>query len=470
MVSKKITFANAFLIANVLLIAVALRAYFRLDATLWVGLATLPSVLLVSEKRANWSIFRLFPLVIAAFLTPSYTLLYLAIIGTMVWFICRHIGKLSLLSVLLSLTISPVFSYVTDVFSFDLRLKITALAVKILNTIHFSDRKIGPSVSTASPSIFSENSSNSLVFKDIQAIGNLIRLPNGDEWQIDAACMGLNMLGVGLILTYFFIGFFAKKIDKMPTNRGLFVFVLTALSLNLVSNLTRIVAVVLLNIRPETVGHDVVGLLSLLIYSIVPTYFLIKMGTRSAFFFKEKIKKNAFSNTPNFSKTRVFVVPIVAFVLLTSRAVYLDFYKKMPQNIVLSKEIQANFTISNLPDGVTQLKNDSTLIYLKNLSHGFTTEHSPMICWKGSGYKFRQIERTTVGQTTIYIGILERDGDQIHAAWWFESDDGFATIDQFKWRYRFFTEGSHFRLVNINAASREQALAAAKWWLETTHF
>jgi exosortase N len=158
------------------------------------------------------------------------------------------------------------------------------------------------------------------------------------------------------------------------------------------------------------------------------------------------------------------------FMLLTSRAVYLDFHKKTVQNVVLSNEIQANFTISNLPDGVTQLKNDSTLIYLKNLSHGFTTEHSPMICWKGSGYKFRQIERTSVGQTSIYIGILEGDGDHIHAAWWFESDDGFATIDQFSWRYRVFTEGAHFRLVNVNAASREQALAAAKRWLDKKHF
>ena len=465
MTFKKLTFINAFLIANVLLIAVALRAYFRLDATLLVGLATLPSVLLVSEKRVNWSLFWLFPFVIATFLTTSYTLLYFAIIGTMAWFIGQHIGKLSTLPILLALTISPVFSYLTDVFSFDLRLKMTTLAVNILNKINFSDGKIDPSVSTASPSVFSENPSNSIISNQIQAVGNLIRLPNGDEWQIDTACMGLNMLGVGLILTYFFIGFFAKKIERLPTNRGLIVFVLTALCLNLLSNLTRIIAVVLLNIQPETVGHDVVGLLSLLIYGIVPMYFLIKIGTRSTFFFKEKIKKNAFVNTPNFSKTKGFVVPIVVFALLSSRAIYLDFYKKKPQNVALYNEIQANFTVSNLPDGVTQLKNDSTLIYLKNLSHGFTTEHSPMICWKGSGYKFRQIERTTLGKTDIYMGILERDGDKIYAAWWFESDDGFATIDQFEWRYRVFTEGVHFRLVNVNAANREQTLAATKRWL-----
>ena len=71
-----------------------------------------------------------------------------------------------------------------------------------------------------------------------------------------------------------------------------------------------------------------------------------------------------------------------------------------------------------------------------------------------------------VNKADIYIGILERDSDQIHAAWWFESDAGFATTDQFEWRYRVFTEGGHFRLVNVNAASREQTLAASKRWLE----
>jgi exosortase N len=463
-VLKKLRFTDALLIAYAVLTAVAFRAFFKLDATLLVGIAVLPTLFLASEKRVSWSVFWLLPLVVSAFLTTSYTLLYFAIISAVVWFYSRRVGQLSALPVLLLLTISPVFNYFTDVFSVDLKLKITDVAVKILNKISFQGIEKDPSVSDAFLSLSAENSSNSIVSNKIQAFGNLIRLPNGDEWQIDTACMGLNMLGVGLILTYFFIGFFSKKIGKLPTNRGLFAFVFAALCLNLVSNLTRIVAVVLLNIPTETVGHDVVGLLCFSIYSILPMYFLIKIGMRSPFFFKKKINQQAFLNAVGISKNSDFIIPVILFILLASRAVFLDFHKKMPENIVLSTEITANFTIKNLNNGVTQLRNDSTLIYLKNLPHSFTTEHSPMICWKGSGYEFRQIEQTKIGETPIYIGILQRDTDQIHATWWFESDR-FATNDQISWRYRFFTEGSSFRLVNVNAATRERVLAASKQWL-----
>jgi exosortase N len=329
----------------------------------------------------------------------------------------------------------------------------TAFSVEILKKIDQNSEKIDPSVYPAKLSSF-------------QALGNIIRLPNGEEWLIDAACMGLNMLGVGLILAYFFIGFFAKKQEKLPTNHGIAVFITVALCLNLLSNLTRILAVVLLKIAPETVGHELIGLLSFLIYGVVPMYFFIKMSSTSSFFFKEKIKNDAFSVATTNVTLRYFIVPIGLFLCLVSRAVFFEFYKKTETNLVLPDTRTANFTVINLPNGVTQLRNDSTLIYLKNLPNGFTTEHSPMICWRGSGYTFQKIERTMIGTTSVYMGVLQRESDQIHAIWWFESDN-FATSDQIAWRYRALTEGSYFRLVNVNAASKEQVLEAAKRWLET---
>ncbi len=370
------------------------------------------------------------------------------------WFYSRQIGRISILPAALLLTISPVFSYLTDVFSFDLRLKITAFAVDIL-------KKITPNNFPKDPSVSASISSN------FQAIGNIIRLPNGDEWQIDTACMGLNMLSIGLILTYFFIGFFSKKMEKLPTNSGVLTLISAALSFNLLSNLARIVAVILLEIPPKTVGHEVIGLLSFLIYGVVPMYFLIGFASRFSFFSKEKMSENTFENDENDENEahpRVLVISILVFILLTSRAIYLEFNKKPPQNLVLSTATTADFDVKNLDNGVTQLKNDSTLIYLKNLPHGFTTEHSPMICWRGSGYEFQKIERTMIGETAVYIGVLQRDTDQIYAVWWFESDS-FATSDQIEWRFRAFTEGSSFRLVNVNAASRERVLATAKRWL-----
>jgi exosortase N len=440
------------LIGYALLIVLAFRHFLRFDATLFLGIAILPTLFLANEKKAELSVAWLTPFWILTLLTTSYTLMYFAIMATLIWSYSRFVGKLSALPILLLLTISPVFSYLTDVFSFDLRLKLTAFSVEIL-------KRIAPNTGKSTPSVYQAK------LGTFQALGNIIRLPNGEEWLIDSACMGLNMLGVGLILSYFFIGFFAKEQGKLPTNRGMVVFIVAALCLNLLSNLTRILAVVLLKIAPATVGHELIGLLSFVLYGVVPMYFFIKWSRRSPFFFKENVKNDAFLIASSNTTMRSFILPIGLFICLAIRSVFFEFYKKTEVNLALSDAITANFTVNNLPNGVTQLRNDSTLIYLKNLPHGFTTEHSPMICWQGSGYAFQKIERTMIENTSVYMGVLQRDTDQIHAIWWFESDN-FATSDQIAWRYRTFTEGSHFRLVNVNAASKKEAVEAAKRWLK----
>jgi exosortase N len=459
MTLTKPSIIHILLIGYALLVALAFRDFLRFDATLFLGVAVLPTLFLASEKKAEWSVLWLTPFWVLTLFTTSYTLMYFAIIASLIWSYSRYIVKVSALPVLLLMTISPVFSYVTDVFSFDLRLRLTAFSVEILKKIaHFPKSDITNLTSTT-PSVYEAK------LGTFQALGNIIRLPDGEEWLIDSACMGLNMLGIGLILTYFFIGFFSKKQEKLPTNRGIAVFITAALFLNLLSNLTRILAVVLLKIAPATVGHEIIGLLSFLMYGVIPMYFFIKMNRASSFFFEENIKNDAFPIASTNASIRNFILPICLFSCLVIRAVFFEFYKKTEANLVLTEALTANFTVSNLPNGVTQLRNGSTLIYLKNLPHGFTTEHSPMICWQGSGYNFQKIERTMIGNTSVYLGVLQRDTDQIHAIWWFESDS-FATSDQIAWRYRAFTEGSHFRLVNVNAASKEDAMEAAKQWLK----
>ena len=61
----------------------------------------------------------------------------------------------------------------------------------------------------------------------------------------------------------------------------------------------RIIAVVLLHIPPETMGHELIGLCSFLTYSIAPIYFFIKKTTSFSFFFREKMGNQAFFDAQN---------------------------------------------------------------------------------------------------------------------------------------------------------------------------
>jgi exosortase N len=420
-----------------------LHPFLVYDVQLVIGACVVPLTFSLTDlqKRSNRWLWLVIILGILSVLVPSYSLFYGVLVAVVLWLWESQIGKLTVLPALTLLTLSPVFQYITEVFSFESRLGLTRFAAQIL-------QKIDPSVI---------------------AVGNVIRLNNGNDWQIDGACVGLNLLGLTLLLTYFLLAFFTEKQKFLLSNWTIIAFVLLTIVLNFVSNLIRIIVLVFLKIPPETSGHEVVGLLTALAYVVLPIYFLSSRGL-----FKLKILKGVFplkfiENSTRvpvqpFLKQRTFRLHGLIFLLIALRGIGLIYQKSNAPISVQSIEKQG-FTSQNLPNGVCQLRNDSTLIYLKSIPNFFTTEHSPMICWRGSGYVFKQIERVTVAQIPIYVGILVKDSSQIHTAWWFENESGFATTDQIEWRWRSITEGGNFRLVNVNAESRTAVVSRAEEWL-----
>ena len=418
-----------FSFAYALVIGITLRHYLIFDATLVVGLAVLPfcftQLRFGAGGKSDFSmryIFWLLPTLILAVLTHSFTFFYLAAVGAVLLIWESKIGKLSILAPILFIIISPIFRYVTDVFTFDFRLKLTALAARVL-------QKIDPSISP---------------------VGNLIKLKDGSEWQIDEACMGLNMLGISLILTIFFIAYFAKKEEKQPILRGVIVLTLTTLFLNIVCNLLRIIALVHFRVLPHTVGHDTVGLLALVIYVVAPIFFLIKKATQYDWFFSNKnVLKTTFPKVWNFWKG--VALHTIILLILISKSIFLILEKPDATADQAPKMTLSGFQKTILPNGICQFSNDSFLIYVKPLRSFYTTEHSPMVCWRGSGFEFKQIEKKQIGKSEVYTGILAKGDSTIYTAWWFENERGEHTIEQKTWRWAAFTEGVHFELVNVNA-------------------
>ena len=139
------------------------------------------------------------------------------------------------------------------------------------------------------------------------------------------------------------------------------------------------------------------------------------------------------------------------FVILLAKGLFLIIKKPNATTTEPTQMTLIGFQKNILPNGICQFSNDSFLIYVKPLNSFYTTEHSPMICWRGSGFVFKQIEQKRIGKADIYTGILTKGDSTIHAAWWFENERGERTIEQSRWRWSVFTEGAHFRLVNVNA-------------------
>ena len=247
--------------------AIALREYLLLDATFFLGIIVLFFTLNIDEKMpSNRWIFSSIFCLICSFFIPSYTLFYLTVLSCFLWLFERNFGRQNPLPFCVFITISPLFKYLTNVFTFDIRLALTSVAARTLQVFD--------------PSVL--------------AAGNVIQTKNGD-WQIDEACVGVSMLGLSFILTYFFVAHHARNAQKRILLRGLFSILTLTFLLNLLANWVRIVTLVFLKIPPHTGGHEAIGLLSLVVYNLLPLYFLIKKSVELGWFFKP-----IFNNKNNF--------------------------------------------------------------------------------------------------------------------------------------------------------------------------
>jgi len=77
-------------------------------------------------------------------------------------------------------------------------------------------------------------------------------------------------------------------------------------------------------------------------------------------------------------------------------------------------------------------------------------EHTPLLCWKGSGYKFKSIKEIIINGNKIYSGQLIKPGSQLYTAWWYYNGE-IQTIDQLDWRIRMIKGEEKFCLINVTA-------------------
>jgi hypothetical protein len=108
--------------------------------------------------------------------------------------------------------------------------------------------------------------------------------------------------------------------------------------------------------------------------------------------------------------------------------------------------------------GMSKFSNEDILIYVKPIPEFFSGEHTPLLCWQGSGYEFEKIANNSVGDKNIYSGILKKDQDELHTAWWY-TDGTTYTIDQYTWRSEMMKNGKRFCLINVTAKDEATLMA-----------
>jgi len=406
------------------------NGYLLGDATFWIGTGLVPFVLLSSKSKKRT--LRFLPailfLFVTCFLIKAQSIRYLFLLLSIVFLIESFRGKLNASLFWILLIISPLFRYLSEIFTFPIRLKLSSLTGIFLKTSGFP----------------------------VQVSGNIIQM-NDSDFSVDPACMGLQMVGFS-----FLAGIFLVTNSERLTNRKLpfllFVLIMmAAFALNIVSNLMRIMALVIFTILPQNPMHDVVGILSLLLYVWLPLSFLISY-----------LYKNHAEIMEQRTDVPVKIQPSVLWINLTILIACAASILSRTNTDAISgnteKPGNEKYVTTNLGNGITQFRSKEALVYSKGISSFYSTEHSPYTCWKGSGYAFTSIKEDAVSGKMIYFGTLQKGKDKLCTAWWF-SNGKHITTSQLDWRWKVFRGQPGFQLINVTSNNKDQLNSAIAEWL-----
>jgi exosortase N len=349
---------------------------------------------------------------------PAKTVLFASMAMAVFFAVETFVGKINYLVTVTLILMSPIAEYATNLFSFPIRLMLTSVAGNILKLFR--------------PETFVE--------------GNII-ITKASEFSVDPACMGLHMLIASLLAGVMLIAIFQRRLSRVLTFGGFILCMLAIFFLNILSNLIRILCLVQFNIGPDSIMHEIAGIVCMVVYVIVPAVFITRFVLRC---FGKEITASGINNG-----NEVLKVHILQNVLLLGMVIGIAYHgrgRSVNDRISIPLKTLPGYTTTRLQDGVTKFENDSAFVYVKPIAGFYSSDHQPMICWSGSGYEFKKVRETKIAGRHMYDAVLRKQDDVLYTAWWYDNGDS-STISQFEWRWNSLKKGDRYFLVNVTAAT-----------------
>jgi exosortase N len=377
------------------------------------GLAALPfTAEFDATKKGSLRYFYLsLGLFLVYLLVPVHTFYYLTLITAVAFCLEMYVGRMNILPMLVMVCMSPIFSLWANLFTFPIRLQLTSIAGSLV---------MGAKVE-----------------------GNIITC-DGQDFSVDPACMGLQMTVTAMLCALIIIGGLQKKYRLFLSAGTTIGLLCVAFGLNILANLIRIVCLVQFKIMPDTLLHEVMGILSLVVYVLLPVALLSRYIVRryGKAVVKEKKIYRIVPTGPLLLRNGILLVCMIygCYVNLQPRVVKAH---ALPVKTT-------GFTVKHLPENVTQLDSDDALVYVKYIPSYYHAEHHPMVCWKGSGYTFERVREQVWNGRPVYTATLVNGKAQLHTAWWYANGQHNYT-SQFGWRWDAMRSGRQYSLINVTA-------------------
>lgn len=367
------------------------------------------------SQRFFWASLLLFALFM---LIPAKTFLYLSVAAAGLFFTEIFCGRINLLPQLVLISMSSWADAVADLFSFPIRLQLTRCAGTLL----------------------------SFTGTHVSVQGNMI-IVKGNEFSVDPACMGLQMIITSLLCGMILLGFYQKKFGKILKGWQVISILSLIILLNIIANLFRIICLVNFRVPPDTFAHEMIGIICLVVYVILPVMIMSKWSVQRYGIANKNLRGTYYIRSASGMLVRHVLLAVCLLIGMKRTVIDSQIVTGIPQ--------VAGYNVGSLPGNVIKLENSHSLVYIKHIPGCYYTEHHPMICWKGSGYEFLQIQERWVDGTMVYTALLQQGNDKLYTAWWYENGQQ-STTSQFQWRWDVFRGGHPYSLVNVTATNQEQ--------------
>jgi len=313
--------------------------------------------------------------------------------------------------------------FIFEITGFPIRLKLTYLAANLLK----------------------------LMYHETYAQGNLIVI-SGNEFSVDQACLGLKMIITGLSLILVLMSFFEKKYNTYFKSIQIIWILAIAMVFLILANFIRIIGIVIFKAMPGTTTHELIGILSLFLYVLIPSYFGIKKIIC-------KTTHDKFpDNSANFTRKKYGIsVAILIMVLLAGNNYTRDNHRIDYSDEKINSVDIKGYNRQVCKNTVLKFSNKNSLIYVKPAAKFYSADHTPIICWKGSGFTFKKEKTIKVNNNEVFSAELYSGKGKLFTAWWYDNGKE-KTISQLYWRSKTIKGDEPFRLINVTSDSKEKLI------------
>jgi len=391
-----------------------LAFYVRFDFNFLLLLLVLPFVIKQqnSTKSIRYGVIAMVLLILFPFFKLS-SIFFFSLVCTLFFIFEYQYGKLSSIPLFLVIIVSPVAIFLSEVVGFEIRLWLTKISATILQFVN----------------------------SDYSYSGNII-LIGKNEFYVDSECMGLKMVLLALFISLIFITYQQQR--KKGQMNVFFILLSLCLSYTLVivSNLARIILITIFQSPPDTFSHEVIGIICFIVYVVVPLWFIIKRLP-----VKVTEKTDTIGSPPNGFVFASFVIILLSFFALYHFTNLGVKNNDTPDTPALD-HVFDGYSCSLEEHNVLKMTNENYLIYIKPAASFYSADHSPIICWKGSGYKVMKEQIISTSGNKVYYSELKKDKDILYSTWWYDCGTD-KTISQYKWRFNNLLKGKRYFLMNV---------------------